>query len=146
MSNRMFSERSRFGSRTICGARYGSKPGFSTFIAYSPAGKALKLKLPSVPDAVMPMGFALLLQLRGGRPIKRMEPIEGPDEFGTDLYRPVLTSNVREFVGEHDPPAVRRPFDGTGRKNDARPEDSPRDWHGCGIAALQDGHAARGFQ
>src|SRR5438105_1408594 len=103
-----FSARSRPGSNTTCGARYVANPGLSTFISYSPAGKALKTKLPSASEVVISTVFALWLvmtMVAFGTVASLISKI-----VPANFQEPVVAGDVREFVGEDDAAAVFGPI------------------------------------
>ncbi len=74
-----------------------------------------------------------------------MKPIHGAGEFGTDLEKPIVPSDVREFMRENDVAAVLRPLSGARRKHDDRAKDSPSERHAERTAALQEPNRAFDF-
>src|SRR5438046_7333252 len=54
-----------------------------------------------------------------------MEPIHSASQLRADLHEPVVTRDVRKFMGKHGSSPGRGPFLRTRRKQDARPHHPP---------------------
>src|SRR5262249_7198196 len=67
-------------------------------------------------------------------PQERVEPEDGAECFGRQLYYPIASSDVRKLVGQHNPDSVPRPFPGGRRQHDLRVPPTPRDEDGRVVA------------